>query len=70
MEGTLITVKPWEMTVIYRVTAQQVNFAENRRQLKILGSCLVTVIYRVTAIYTAVIYRFDRIIHFNCGGQK
>ena len=36
----------------------QVNFAENIRQLKILGSCSVTVIYRVTAIYRAVIYRF------------
>ena len=34
-------------------------FAENFRQLKILGSCLVTVIYRVTAIYRAVIYRCD-----------
>ena len=34
----------------------QVNFAENRRQLKILGSCPVTVIYRVTR---AAIYRFD-----------
>ena len=30
----------------------QVNFAENIRQLKILGSCPVTVIYR------AVVYRF------------
>ena len=30
-----------------------VNFAENIRQLKILGSCPVTVIYR------ADIYRFD-----------
>ena len=28
----------------------QVNFAENIRQLKILGSCPVTVIYRVTTI--------------------
>ena len=37
----------------------QVNFAENIRQLKILGSCLVTVIHRVTTIYRAVIYRFD-----------
>ena len=26
----------------------QVNFAENIRQLKILGSCPVTVLYRVT----------------------
>ena len=35
----------------------QVNFAENIRQLKILGSCLghaVTVIYSVTAIYIPV----------------
>ena len=31
----------------------QVNFAENIRELKILGCCPVTVIYR------AVIYRFD-----------
>ena len=37
----------------------QVNFAENIRQLKILGSCLVMVIYRVTTIYRAVIYKFD-----------
>ena len=37
----------------------QVNFAENIRQLKILGSCQVTVICRVTAIYKAVIYRLD-----------
>ena len=36
----------------------QVNFAENIRQLKILGSCSVTMIYRVTAVYRAVIYRF------------
>ena len=40
----------------------QVNFAENIRQLKLLGSCPVTVIYGVTAacIYRAVIYRFDK----------
>ena len=31
----------------------QVNFVENIRQLKILGSC------QVTALYRAVIYRFD-----------
>ena len=31
----------------------QVNFAENIRQLKILGSC------QVTSLYRAVIYRFD-----------
>ena len=31
----------------------QVNFAENIRKLKILGSCLVTGIYR------AFVYRFD-----------
>ena len=37
----------------------QVNFAETIRQLKISGSCAVTVIYRVTAIYRAVMYRFD-----------
>ena len=37
----------------------QVNFAENTRQLKILGSCPVTVVSRVTAIYRAVINRFD-----------
>ena len=39
---------------IQGVRCIQVNFAENIRQLKILGSCPVTVIYRVTAIY-----RFD-----------
>ena len=32
----------------------QVSFAENVRQLKILGSCPVTVKYRVTAIYRAI----------------
>ena len=37
----------------------QVNFVENIRQLKILGSCPVTVVSRVTAIYRAVINRFD-----------
>ena len=37
----------------------QVNFAENIKQLKILGSFLVTLRYRVTAIYRAVIYRFE-----------
>ena len=31
----------------------QVNFAENIRQLKISGSCPVTVIYRVTALNRA-----------------
>ena len=46
------------MTVIYRVTAIYRSSLQ-KRQLKILGSCLVTVIYRVTAIYRAVIYRFD-----------
>ena len=45
-------------TVIYRVTAIYRSSLQ-KRQLKILGSCLVTVIYRVTAIYRAVIYRFD-----------
>ena len=40
-------------TVIYRVTAIYRSSLQ-KRQLKILGSCLVTVIYRVTAIY-----RFD-----------
>ena len=44
----------------------QANFAENVRQLKILGSCLVTVSYWVTAIYRTVLYSFDYniIIHF------
>ena len=36
----------------------QVNFSvENKKKLKILGSCLVTVIYRVTTTYRAAIYR-------------
>ena len=48
-----------KVTVIYRVKAIQVNFAENIKQLKILGSFLVTLRYRVTAIYRAVIYRFE-----------
>ena len=39
----------------------QVNFVENIRPLKILGSCPVTIIYRVTAIYRVIIYRFERI---------
>jgi len=54
-----------KVTIIYKVTTMytvQVNFAENLRQLKILGSCLVTVKYWVTAIYRAVIYSFDYII--------
>ena len=46
------------MTVIYRVTAIYRSSLQ-KRQLKILGNCLVTVIYRVTAIYRAVVYRFD-----------
>ena len=37
------------------VTAIQVNLVENIRQ--ILGSCPVTVIYKVTAIYRVVIIR-------------
>ena len=50
---------------IQGVRCIQVNFAENIRQLKILGSCPVTVVSRVTAIYRAVINRFDcsRICH-------
>ena len=44
---------------IQGVRCIQVNFAENIRQLKILGSCPVTVVSRVTAIYRAVINRFD-----------
>ena len=45
----------------------QVNFAENIRQLKILESCPVTIICRVTAIHREVIYRFDRnFISDNC----
>jgi len=53
-----------KVTVKHRVTAIiiQVNFAEKIRQLKILGSYPVTVIYRVTAIYRAVIYRIDCIL--------
>ena len=56
---------PWEMArwplrrYIQGVRCIQVNFAENIRQLKILGSCPVTVVSRVTAIYRAVINRFD-----------
>ena len=37
----------------------QVNFAENKSQLKILGNCPVTLICGVTATYRAAIYRFD-----------
>ena len=44
---------------IQGVRCIQVNFAENIRQLKILGSCPVTVVSRVTAIYRAVINKFD-----------
>lgn len=40
----------------------RVNFAEKIRQLKILGSYPVTVMYRVTAIYSAIIYRVDCIL--------
>ena len=44
----------------------QANLAENVRQLKILGSCLVTVNYWVTAIYRAVMYSFDYNIIIHC----
>ena len=37
----------------------QVNFAEHIRQLKIMGSCPVTLKYRVIALYIDVIYSFD-----------
>ena len=37
----------------------QVNFVENIRQLEILGSCTMTVIYSMIAIYRAVIYRLN-----------
>ena len=45
---TVIIQGDWYMCI-------QVNFSvENERQLKILGSCPVTVIYRVTATYRAL----------------
>ena len=34
----------------------------SKYKVRFLGSCLVTVIYRVTAIYRAIIYRFDCIV--------
>ena len=58
---------PWEMQGDCYMQDDcyiQVNFAENIRQLKILGSCPVTVIYRVTTICRAVIYRFDCIMSY------
>ena len=44
----------------------QVNFADNIRQLKILGSCPVTVIYRVTAIYRSSLQKRQLKILGNC----
>ena len=41
----------------------QVNFAENKRKLKILESCPVTVIYRVTAIYRALLGTGSTVFH-------
>ena len=53
---TTVTLGKWQSDrrYIQGVCYIQVNFAENIRELKILGSYPVTVIYRVTAIY-----RFD-----------
>ena len=49
-------------SAIYRspLYAGQLN---SKYKGRVLGSCSVTVIYRVTAIYRAVIYRFDCITH-------
>ena len=47
------------MTVMQGDRYIQVNFVETIRQLKILGSCPVTVIDRATVIYRAVTYKFD-----------
>ena len=49
---TTVTLRKWQGDrCIQGDRYIQVNFAENMRQLNILGSCPVTVIYRVTAIY-------------------
>ena len=48
------------------MTYIQVNFADNIRQLKILGSCPVTVIYRVTAIYRSSLQKRQLKILGNC----
>ena len=57
---TTVTLGKWQNDCYMKGDRDiQVNFVETIRQLKILGSCPVTVIYRATAIYRAVIYRFD-----------
>ena len=57
---TTVTIEKWQGDCYIQGDRYiQVNFAETIRQLKISGSCAVTVIYRVTAIYRAVMYRFD-----------
>ena len=51
-----------KVTIIYRVAAiHRSSLRKNIRQLKILGSCMVTVIYGVTA-HTGRLYKFDRIM--------
>ena len=59
--STTITLGKWQgHRYIQGDRCIQVNFEKNIRQLKILGSWPVTVKYRMTAIYRAVIYsRFD-----------
>ena len=53
---TTVTLRKWQGDRYIQGDCYiQGNFAENIRQLKIWGSCPVTVIYRLTTMYCAVI---------------
>ena len=56
LENGKVTVTP--LYIIQDDHYIQVNFAENIRQLKILGSCQVAVLYRVHdyTLYTGLLY--------------
>ena len=59
---TMVTLRKWQGDrYIQGGRYTKGNFAKNVRRLKILGSCPVTIIYRVTTNYRAIIsvYRFD-----------
>jgi len=65
---TMVTLRKWQGDCYIQGDRYlQVNSAENIRQLKILRSCPVTVIHRVTTIYRAIIYRFDCSLWFYKG---
>ena len=53
--STTVTLGKWQgNSYILGDRYTQVNFAENIRQLKMLRSFAVTLIYRVTALYRAI----------------